>query len=47
VLAHISPAHSENINFFGSIDVDIFQVLSKSSRGPHCSRRFSALCQLA
>lgn len=23
VLAHISPAHSENINFFGSIDVDI------------------------
>ncbi len=22
VLAHISPAHSENINFFGSIDVD-------------------------
>lgn len=23
VLAHVSPAHSENINFFGSIDVDI------------------------
>ncbi len=23
VLAHISPAHSANINFFGSIDVDI------------------------
>ena len=23
VLAHLSPAHSENINFFGSIDVDI------------------------
>ncbi len=23
VLAHISPAHSENINFFGSIEVDI------------------------
>ena len=22
-LAHISPAHSENINFFGTIDVDI------------------------
>ena len=21
--AHISPAHSENINFFGAIDVDI------------------------
>lgn len=23
VLAHVSPAHSENINFFGTIDVDI------------------------
>ena len=23
VLAHISPAHSENINVFGSIDVDL------------------------
>jgi hypothetical protein len=23
VLAHISPAHSENINFFGAIEVDI------------------------
>ena len=23
MLAHISPAHSKNINFFGSIDVDI------------------------
>lgn len=23
IIAHISPAHSENINFFGSIDVDI------------------------
>jgi hypothetical protein len=23
VLAHISPAHSEHINFFGSIDVGI------------------------
>ncbi|WP_329377129.1 hypothetical protein [Streptomyces sp. NBC_01716] len=23
VLAHISPAHSENINFLGAIDVDI------------------------
>nr|WP_259678233.1 hypothetical protein [Arthrobacter oryzae] len=21
--AHISPAHSENINFFGAIDVDV------------------------
>lgn len=23
VLAHISPGHSENINFFGAIEVDI------------------------
>jgi TnpA family transposase len=23
VLAHVSPAHSENINFFGAIDVDV------------------------
>ena len=23
VLAHISPAHPENINFFGAIEVDI------------------------
>jgi hypothetical protein len=23
VLAHISPAHSENINFFGALQVDI------------------------
>ena len=23
VLGHISPAHSENINFFGAIDVDV------------------------
>jgi hypothetical protein len=23
VLAHISPAYSENINFFGAIEVDI------------------------
>ncbi|MEV6097099.1 hypothetical protein [Nocardia sp. NPDC051981] len=23
MLAHISPAHSENINFFGAIEVDI------------------------
>lgn len=23
ILAHISPAHSENINFFGAIEVDI------------------------
>jgi hypothetical protein len=29
VLAHISPAHSENINFFGSIDVDIEAELAQ------------------
>ncbi|WP_433653999.1 hypothetical protein ACQPW1_25380 [Nocardia sp. CA-128927] len=23
MLAHISPAHSENINFFGVIEIDI------------------------
>jgi Tn3 transposase DDE domain len=28
-LAHISPAHSENINFFGSIDVDIDAELTQ------------------
>lgn len=29
VLAHISPAHSENVNFFGSIDVDIDAELAQ------------------
>ena len=29
VLAHICPAHSENINFFGSIDVDIDAELAQ------------------
>jgi TnpA family transposase len=29
VLAHISPTHSENINFFGSIDVDIDAELAQ------------------
>src|SRR5438132_1136724 len=29
VLAHISPAHNENINFFGSIDVDIETELAQ------------------
>ena len=29
ILAHISPAHSENINFFGSIDVDIDAELAQ------------------
>lgn len=26
VLAHISPAHSENINVYGSIDVELAQL---------------------
>jgi len=29
VLAHISPAHSENINFFGVIEVDIDAELAQ------------------
>jgi TnpA family transposase len=29
ILAHISPAHSENVNFFGSIAVDIERELAK------------------
>jgi Tn3 transposase DDE domain len=29
VLAHISPAHSENINFFGVIEVDIESELAQ------------------
>jgi hypothetical protein len=29
VLAHISPAHSENINFFGAIEVDIDSELAR------------------
>jgi hypothetical protein len=29
VLAHISPAHSENINFFGVITVDVEAELAK------------------
>ncbi|MEU6010143.1 Tn3 family transposase [Streptomyces sp. NPDC047453] len=29
VLAHISPAHSENINFFGAIEVDIENELAQ------------------
>jgi hypothetical protein len=28
-LAHISPAHSENVNFFGTVDVDVEAELSK------------------
>jgi hypothetical protein len=33
VPAHISPAHSENINFFGSIDVDIGPTGYRPLRG--------------
>ena len=29
MLAHISPAHSENINFFGAIEVDIDAELAQ------------------
>jgi len=29
VLAHISPAHSENVNFFGVITVDVEAELAK------------------
>lgn len=29
VLAHISPVHSENVNFFGVIDVDVEGELAK------------------
>jgi hypothetical protein len=29
LLAHISPAHSENINFFGVITVDVEEELAK------------------
>jgi hypothetical protein len=36
VLTHISPAHSENINFFGAIEVDIDAELAQL--GPTGSR---------
>ena len=29
ILAHISPAHSENINYFGIITVDVEAELAK------------------
>ena len=29
LLAHISPAHSENVNFFGTISVDVEAELAK------------------
>jgi hypothetical protein len=33
ILAHISPGHSENINFFGAITVDIEAELAKLDTG--------------
>ncbi|MGW5682912.1 Tn3 family transposase [Nonomuraea sp. NPDC003754] len=33
VLAHISPGHSDNINFFGAIHVDVEAELAKLSDG--------------
>jgi hypothetical protein len=33
VLAHISPAHSENVNFFGVITVDVEAELAKLDAG--------------
>jgi hypothetical protein len=33
ILAHISPAHSENINFFGVITVDVEAELAKLDTG--------------
>ncbi|WP_433226583.1 hypothetical protein [Microtetraspora malaysiensis] len=29
ILAHISPAHSENVNFFGGITADVEAKLAK------------------
>ena len=40
-LAHISPAHSENINFFGAIGVDIEGELAQL--GPTGYRRHPLL----
>ncbi|MFI7643777.1 Tn3 family transposase [Nonomuraea sp. NPDC049400] len=33
LLAHISPAHSENVNFFGVITVDVEAELAKLDGG--------------
>ncbi|MEU7003932.1 hypothetical protein [Nonomuraea sp. NPDC046570] len=33
LLAHISPAHSENVNFFGVITVDVEAELAKLAGG--------------
>ncbi|WP_329430295.1 Tn3 family transposase [Streptosporangium sp. NBC_01495] len=38
ILAHISPAHSENINFFGAIEVDIEGELAQLGRCASATR---------
>ncbi|MGF6884339.1 hypothetical protein ABIA39_005574 [Nocardia sp. GAS34] len=39
VPAHISPAHSENINFFGAIEVDIDAELAQLGPTGYCPLR--------
>jgi hypothetical protein len=39
LLSHISPGHSNNINFFGVINVDIEAELAKLSGGWRPLRR--------
>lgn len=39
VLAHISPAHSENINFFGAIEIDIDAGLAQLGPTGYCPLR--------
>jgi TnpA family transposase len=43
VLTHIWPAHSENINFFGVIDVDVEAELAKLDPGGHRPLRPTAV----
>jgi hypothetical protein len=41
LLAHISPAHSDNVNFFGTITVDVEAELAKlDDRGLRPLRAF-------
>jgi hypothetical protein len=44
VLAHISPAHSENINFFGAIEVDIDAELAQFGPTGHRPLRVRDTC---
>ena len=49
LLAHISPGHSDNINFFGVINVDIEAELAKlrtSSPSPQRHHPAPELCHL-